>query len=98
MGLLFRLGVLPMNLFAGVFYPISRLPEWLQVVAQVIPLTHGVAILRALSLGTGTRAGACSSTPSTWPPGPRWAPPSACAPSAGGSCNDGRVAPTSPCR
>ena len=53
MGLLFRLGVLPMTLFAGVFYPISRLPEWLRVVAQVIPLTHAVAILRALSLGTG---------------------------------------------
>lgn len=53
MSLLFRLGVLPMNLFAGVFYPISRLPGWLRVVAQVIPLTHGVAILRALSLGTG---------------------------------------------
>lgn len=53
MSLLFRLGVLPMNLFAGVFYPISRLPGWLQVVARVIPLTHGVAILRALALGTG---------------------------------------------
>ncbi len=53
MGLLFRLGVLPMNLFAGVFYPISRLPAGLRAVAQVIPLTHGVAILRALSLGTG---------------------------------------------
>lgn len=53
MSLLFRLGVLPMNLFAGVFYPISRLPGWLRVVAQVIPLTHGVAILRALTLGSG---------------------------------------------
>jgi lipooligosaccharide transport system permease protein len=53
MSLLFRLGVLPMNLFAGVFYPISRLPVGLRAVAQVIPLTHGVAILRALSLGTG---------------------------------------------
>lgn len=53
MSLLFRLGVLPMNLFAGVFYPVSRLPAWLQAVAQVIPLTHGVDILRALSLGTG---------------------------------------------
>ena len=53
MSLLFRLGVLPMNLFAGVFYPISRLPQWLQVVAQMIPLTHGVSIFRALALGTG---------------------------------------------
>ncbi len=53
MSLLFRLGVLPMNLFAGVFYPISRLPGWLQAVAQVLPPTHGVNILRALSLGTG---------------------------------------------
>jgi lipooligosaccharide transport system permease protein len=53
MSLLFRLGVLPMNLFAGVFYPLSRLPSGLRMVAEVIPLTHGVAILRALSLGTG---------------------------------------------
>ncbi|MBV8463356.1 MAG: ABC transporter permease [Acidimicrobiales bacterium] len=53
MALLFRLGVLPMNLFAGVFYPISRLPGWLRVVAQILPVTHGVNILRALSLGTG---------------------------------------------
>jgi len=53
MALLFRLGVLPMNLFAGVFYPISRLPGWLRVVAQVLPVTHGVDVLRALTLGTG---------------------------------------------
>ncbi len=51
--LLFRLGVMPMFLFSGVFYPIDRLPKVIQFLAQVSPLTHGVALCRSLSLGVG---------------------------------------------
>jgi len=51
--LLFRLGVLPMFLFSGIFYPVSRLPGWLQPVAQLSPLTHGADLCRSLTLDAG---------------------------------------------
>ncbi len=53
LALLFRLGVLPMFLFSGVFYPVTRLPGWAQVFAQLVPLTHGVNLCRALTLDRG---------------------------------------------
>jgi lipooligosaccharide transport system permease protein len=53
MALLFRLGVLPMFLFSGVFYPVTRLPQWAQALAEIVPLTHGVDVCRALTLGKG---------------------------------------------
>ena len=40
-----------MFLFSGTFFPISQLPTWLQVVAYVTPLYHGVALCRDLTLG-----------------------------------------------
>jgi lipooligosaccharide transport system permease protein len=49
---IFRFGILPLFLFSGTFYPISSLPEPLQVVAWLTPLFHGVELTRALSLGT----------------------------------------------
>jgi lipooligosaccharide transport system permease protein len=51
--LLYRLGVLPMFLFSGIFFPLSRLPRWLQPVAQISPLTHGASLCRALTLDQG---------------------------------------------
>jgi lipooligosaccharide transport system permease protein len=48
--LLFRLGVLPMFLFSGVFYPVDRLPRWAQLLADCSPLTHGVHLVRSLTL------------------------------------------------
>jgi lipooligosaccharide transport system permease protein len=44
-------------LFSGTFFPISQLPAWLQPVAWVTPLWHGVEAERALALGTGSAAG-----------------------------------------
>ena len=41
-----------MFLFSGTFFPISQLPAWLQVVAYVTPLYHGVALCRDLTLGS----------------------------------------------
>ena len=46
-----RFVVMPMFLFAGTFFPISQLPGWLQVVARVTPLWHGVELCRSLTLG-----------------------------------------------
>ncbi len=49
---LFRFGIVPMFLFSGTFFPVTQLPEWLQPVAYVTPLWHGVELSRASALGT----------------------------------------------
>jgi lipooligosaccharide transport system permease protein len=49
--LLFRFGVIPSTLFAGVFFPISQLPAVLQPLAWLSPLWHGVDLCRAATLG-----------------------------------------------
>jgi lipooligosaccharide transport system permease protein len=46
-----RFVVVPMFLFAGTFFPIDQLPGWMQVVARVTPLWHGVELCRGLCLG-----------------------------------------------
>ena len=48
---LYRFAIIPMFLFSGTFFPVSQLPTWLQVVAYVTPLFHGVALCRDLTLG-----------------------------------------------
>jgi lipooligosaccharide transport system permease protein len=48
----YRFGLIPMVLFAGTFYPVSRLPVWLQPLAWLTPLWHGTELARALALGT----------------------------------------------
>jgi len=48
---LFRFGVTPLFLFSGTFFPIEKLPIFLQPVAWITPLYHGVALSRSLSLG-----------------------------------------------
>jgi lipooligosaccharide transport system permease protein len=52
--MLFRFGMIPMFLFSGTFFPLSQLPGWIRPVAYLTPLWHGVALCRALSLGTAT--------------------------------------------
>jgi lipooligosaccharide transport system permease protein len=49
--LVFRLGVVPLFLFSGVFFPLQQLPVGLRVVAYVTPLWHGVALCRDLAAG-----------------------------------------------
>jgi lipooligosaccharide transport system permease protein len=44
--------VTPMFLFSGTFFPIENLPAWGQVVAQFLPLTHLVNLVRAFGFGT----------------------------------------------
>jgi lipooligosaccharide transport system permease protein len=42
----------PMFLVAGTFFPISKLPEWAQVAANVNPLYHCVQLVRDVVFGT----------------------------------------------
>ena len=48
--LIFRLGLIPMILFSGAFFPISQLGDvaW---IAYLTPIWHGVELARALTLG-----------------------------------------------
>jgi lipooligosaccharide transport system permease protein len=55
--LLFRFGITPLFLFSGTFFPIEKLPLFLQPLAWVTPLYHGVALARSLSLGQADPAG-----------------------------------------
>ena len=48
----FTLAVTPMMLATGVFFPIDRLPEWLQIASGALPLTHAVALARPLMTGS----------------------------------------------
>ncbi|MBV8539617.1 MAG: ABC transporter permease [Pseudonocardiales bacterium] len=48
----FRFVVLPMTLFSGTFFPVSRLPRAVQPVAWISPLWHGTELARGAALGT----------------------------------------------
>jgi lipooligosaccharide transport system permease protein len=56
--LVFRLGLVPLFLFSGVFFPISQLPGGVRWIAYVTPLWHGVDLSRHLTLGTVTAGSA----------------------------------------
>src|SRR5690349_2033623 len=51
LAVLYRLGVIPMSLFSGVFFPVESLPGVLRWVAYALPLWHGVDLSRAATLG-----------------------------------------------
>ncbi len=51
LALLFRVGVIPMTLFAGVFFPVESLPGVVRWFAYLSPLWHGVDLCRAATLG-----------------------------------------------
>jgi lipooligosaccharide transport system permease protein len=55
--LLLRFGVIPMTLFAGVFFPVGSLPPVARWLAYASPLWHGVELCRAATLGTATAWG-----------------------------------------
>jgi lipooligosaccharide transport system permease protein len=38
----------PMFMFAGVFFPLERLPGWVQAISWFMPLRHGADLMRAL--------------------------------------------------
>ncbi|MBF0357026.1 MAG: ABC transporter permease [Magnetococcales bacterium] len=47
----FTLVTTPMFLFCGVFYPVDSLPETVQMVVNMLPLAHVVALIRPLAIG-----------------------------------------------
>ncbi|MGI8992799.1 MAG: ABC transporter permease [Nocardioidaceae bacterium] len=49
--LVYRLGLMPMFLFSGAFFPISQLPGAIGWLARVTPIWHGVELTRMLTLG-----------------------------------------------
>jgi lipooligosaccharide transport system permease protein len=49
--ILFRWIVTPLMLFSGTFFPIEQLPGWMQPIAWVTPLWHGVEACRAAATG-----------------------------------------------
>lgn len=48
----FTLIIAPMYLFGGVFFPLDRMPAWIQRAALLVPLTHVVTLSRSLVRGT----------------------------------------------
>ncbi len=49
--IVFRLVVIPMTLFSGTFFPVDRLPGWVQPIVWLSPLWHGTELARAAALG-----------------------------------------------
>jgi lipooligosaccharide transport system permease protein len=49
--LIMRLGIIPLFLFSGTFFPISQLPAWARPIAVCSPLWHGVQLCRAATTG-----------------------------------------------
>nr|MBA2555729.1 ABC transporter permease [Chloroflexota bacterium] len=48
---IFRFVITPLFLFSGTFFPIQQLPDFMEPVAYVTPIYHGVALARDLTLG-----------------------------------------------
>lgn len=48
----------PMFLFSGIFFPLDRLPQWVEWLAWFMPLHHAVNLMRALVLTGDLRAAA----------------------------------------
>jgi lipooligosaccharide transport system permease protein len=49
---IFRFVINPLFLFSGTFFPLTQLPDALQLVAWATPLFHGVELVRGSILGT----------------------------------------------
>lgn len=47
----FTLGITPMFLFSGIFFPFDQLPGWVEVAAWFTPLYHLVEITRGMATG-----------------------------------------------
>lgn len=50
-GILGRFVLTPILLFSGTFFPINQLPTWLEPLAWVTPLWHGVVLMRSAAAG-----------------------------------------------
>jgi len=50
--LIMRLGIIPLFLFSGTFFPVGQLPDAVQPVVALSPLWHGVEVARDATTGT----------------------------------------------
>src|SRR5690606_29079779 len=57
-----RIAVVPMFLFSGTFFPVARLPDWLEPVARATPLWHAVELCRGATTGSLPLAAAAGHT------------------------------------
>ncbi len=48
---MFRFAIVPLFLFSGTFFPIEQLPDYVEPLAYITPLWHGVELCRGLALG-----------------------------------------------
>jgi lipooligosaccharide transport system permease protein len=48
----FTLFITPMMLLCGVFFPVTQLPQALQIVSALLPLSHAVDLARPLMGGS----------------------------------------------
>src|SRR5207244_9242100 len=46
----------PMLVLSGLFYPVERLPRWLETIAYALPTTHAVAVPNGVWDGSGLDA------------------------------------------
>lgn len=44
--------ILPMTFLCNTFFPLERVPEWIQMLIRVLPLTHASSALRAMAYGS----------------------------------------------
>ena len=58
--LIMRLGIIPMYLFSGAFYPVDQLPLVLEWIARVLPVWHGVELVRGLTVDVDLTAAAAA--------------------------------------
>lgn len=52
-GLIMRVGVVPLFLFSGTFFPVEQLPAAVRPLVALSPLWHGVELCRAATTGHG---------------------------------------------
>jgi len=57
-----RLGIVPLFLFSGTFFPISQLPSWLRPVSVASPLWHAIELCRQATTGAPRWAAATGHT------------------------------------
>ncbi|MBN1173506.1 MAG: ABC transporter permease [Micromonosporaceae bacterium] len=54
----YRILVVPMSLFAGVFFPVAQMPAGARLAAGLLPLWHGVELCRSATMGIPSQLGA----------------------------------------
>lgn len=51
-GVINRVGLTPMFLFSGAFFPVDQLPDSVEWISRLVPVSHGVSLTRGLVNGT----------------------------------------------